>query len=66
MRRFLAMGWAPIITVVGWGTGAIQKEVHEGVNRKLSGSGSQTYVHMYVCNFIEAHTYIHRMSYVSD
>ena len=41
MGRFLTIGWAPVITGAGWGTGAVQGGVHEGVNRKLvSGSGS--------------------------
>ena len=28
MDRRLAIGWAPVITDAGWGTGAVQGEVH--------------------------------------
>ena len=45
----LAMGWASAITGAGWGRGNVQGEVHEGVNRKLSGSGS--HVHMYAVSW---------------
>ena len=53
----LATGWASAITGVGWGRGAVQGEVHEGVNRKLSGSVSQTHVHMYAVSWKHIHTY---------
>ena len=66
MGRCLAMGWASAINGAGWGRGAVQGEVHEGLNRKLvdqSGSVNQTCtcICAYVCSFMEARTYIHSM-----
>ena len=60
MGRCLAMGWGSVITGAGWGRGAVQQEVHEGVNRKLvdqSGLGSQIHVHMYAVSCKHVHTY---------
>ena len=57
MGRCLAMGWASVITGAGWGRGAVQGKVHEGVNRKLSGSVTQTYVHTYAVSWKHVHTY---------
>ena len=42
----LAMGWAPVITGAGWGTGVVQREVHvEELATHMEGKGRQRHIH---------------------